>query len=255
MAMDLGKQVGPLPLGAWIVVVAGGLGIAVWQRNTGNSDPTPVEDTSGTPGVGTGDGMVGVTPLPGYGNTPSTGTGVTYDTNEAWGQAAINWLIAQGYQPGLASSAITKALNGGQDVSGNKMSIAEWSLWTLALTKFGSPPTPVNVPPPSSVPGPVTQPPPPPVKKPPPSKPPVKTPAPVHPPTKPGIPPYTSVKVSSSDPNRRTVSAIAAHYGHGQSWQTVWNFNLKYRPPATAALLRARGPNLVFNGTTIWVPK
>lgn len=235
MALDLGKQVGPLPLGAWMAVVAGGLGIALWSRNAGgggSEEPEIVEDTSGDEGVGEGPGWTAVPP-------PTTSpTAPGYETNEAWGQAAINWLIAQGYPAGLASSSITKALNGGEDISGNKMSIQEWALWSLALTKFGSPPYPVNVPPPTNVPGPVT---------------------PTDPPTDPGpttpkpptnkVPPHHVVKAVRGD----SISKIAAKYG--KDWKTVWNFNLKYRSAATVAVMKARGPNLIFAGTTIWVPK
>src|SRR3546814_7745860 len=65
-------------------------------------------------------------------DVPTTGqdSSPTYASNEAWGVAAINWLIAQGYSPGLANSAVTKALAGGVDIEGNKMSVQEWSLWT-----------------------------------------------------------------------------------------------------------------------------
>jgi len=230
----MGKQIGPLPLGAWIAVVAGGLGIALWSRNNGTAEePEVVEDTSGDTGVGEGGSGQWVDL-----NPPATGGDIEYATNEAWGQAAINWLIAQGYGPGLANSAITKGLAGGSDIEGNKMSIQEWALWSLALAKFGSPPQPVNVAPPTSTPGPVT-----------PNPDPV-TPTPTTP--KPGgnkIPPYVSVKAKSGD----SISKIAARYG--KSWQTVWNFNLKYRSAATVAIMKARGPNLIFSGTTIWVPK
>lgn len=232
--MDLGKQIGPLPLGAWIAVVAGGLGIALWSRNRTDAptEPEIVEDGSGTPGVGEGPGWTAVPP-------PTTGPSTpTYETNEAWGQAAINWLIAQGYPAGLASSAITKALNGGEDISGNKMSIQEWALWSLALTKFGAPPYPVNVAPPTGTPGPVTP-------TDPPTDPPPTTP---KPPTN-KIPPYVVVVAKRGD----SISKIASRYG--KSWQTVWNFNLKYRSPATVAIMKARGPNLIFAGTRIWVPK
>lgn len=243
MAMDLGKQVGPLPLGAWIAVVGGGLAIAYWQRNAGSaaSGEDPSTDTGdGTVNdSGAGGSWIAVPPPT---TAPDSGK-ITYESNEQWGQAAINWLIAQGYNPGLSSSAITKALNGGVDISGNKMSIQEWSLWSLALTKFGSPPYPVNVPPPTSVPGPPTNPPPTngggggggstPTPKPPSNK----------------TPPYYDVVAKRGD----TISGIASRYH--KSWQEVWAFNLKYRPPATVAILKARGPNLIFAGTHIWVPK
>lgn len=241
--MDLGKQIGPLPLGAWVAVVAGGLGIALWSRNQGsNNDPTVVEDTSGDPGVGDGGSgqWVNVDPPSGTGN----GDGITYDTNEAWGVAAINWLIAQGYSSGLANSAINKGLQGGTDIGGNKMSVQEWALWSLALAHFGSPPQPVSVQPPTSTPGPVTQDPDPSTPTPPTPKPPsTKTPA--H---------YTYVSVHND-----TLSGIATKtnkkYGLHNTWQTIYNFNVKYRSAASSAIIKKRGPNLFYTGTTWWIPK
>lgn len=243
--IDFGKQLGPLPLGAWVAVVGGGLAIAVYNRRTANDEePEIVEDTGSPEGVGEGAATPGWLPV----NPPTdSDTGnVVYESNEAWGQAAINWLIAQGYSPGVSSSAITKALNGGVDINGTKMSIQEWSLWSLALTKFGSPPYPVNVAPPSSVPGPVTPSPKPPIGK-------WPTPKPVKPPVgttpKPGIPDHWVVVAKRGD----SISKIAARYK--KDWRTVWNFNLKYRDRATAAVWKARGPNLIFAGTRVWVPK
>lgn len=64
-----------------------------------------------------------------------------------------------------------------------------------------------------------------------------------------GTPPYTEVVAKSGD----SISKIAARYG--KSWQTVWNFNLKYRSKTTVAILKARGPHKIFSGTRIWVPK
>lgn len=241
--MDLGKQMGPLPLGAWIAVVAGGLGIAYYTRKSGSNSPAEVtNDTSGDAGVGECGVPGSYVPVTPPTSTPTTGDGIKYETNEAWGQAAINWLIGQGYGPGISNSAITKALSGGTDISGNKMSIQEWSLWSLALTHFGAPPYPVSVNPPVSVPGPVNPPPPPVIVKPPPPKPPTTG-------TGKGTPAYISVRAVRGD----SIAKIAARYH--KSWRVVWDFNMKYRSPATAAIMRARGPNLIFAGTTIWVPK
>jgi hypothetical protein len=234
--LDFGKQIGPLPLGAWVVVVAGGLGIALYTRNSGASDaPEVVEDTSADPGVGEGGSGQWVDLNP----PANTGGTITYDSNEAWGQAAVNYLIAQGYSPALASSAITKALAGGVDIDGNKMSIQEWTLWSLALAHLGSPPYPVNVSPPTSVPGPVDT-----------GGGDDTTPTPTGP-----KPPTNTVPAHWVEVAKRgdTISSLAAK--HGKSWQETWNFNLKYRSAATVAIMKARGPNLIYAGTTIWVPK
>jgi len=236
--LDFGKQIGPLPLGAWVAVVAGGLGIALWTRqNNTSNEPVITEDTSGTPGVGEG-GSGQWTDL----NVPTTGSGggtITYESNEAWGQAAITYLIGQGYSPALASSAITKALAGGVDIDGNKMSIQEWSLWSLALAKLGSPPYPVNVSPPTTVPGPVDN-----------EGGDDTTPTPTTP--KPGtnkVPPHWVEVAKRGD----SIGSLAAK--HGKGWRETYNFNLKYRNAAARALFKARGPNLIYAGTTVWVPK
>lgn len=245
--MDLGKQVGPLPLGAWVAVVAGGLGIAVWSRNKSSGPPVEVVDTGGQAGVGEG------AATPGWIQTkpPSeTDQPIGYDTNEAWGRAAINWLIAQGYPPGLASSAITKALAGGEDISGNKMSVQEWSLWTLALTKFGSPPQPVNVAPPTSTPGPVT-----PTPDPPPVTPPAPKPNPNPTPQPGGQGRYEEWRISRQYPTlSHLVAASNRKHGTNYTWQQVWEYNLKWRSPVTVALLKLRGPNFTYTNSMFEIP-
>jgi hypothetical protein len=131
MAVDLGKEIGPLPLGAWIVVVGAGLGIAYYTKQHSGA-PTIVTDTSGDPGVGTG--AVGGWSA----TTPGGGTGQpTITNNEEWARAAINYLIAEGYDANVADSAIRKYL------SGDKQSVQEYTLTGLALRKLGSPPVPL----------------------------------------------------------------------------------------------------------------
>lgn len=235
-AMDLGKQVGPLPLGAWIAVVGGGLGLA-WYTSR---KPTASEEAADTAAVdesgGTGEGPGGLAYVPVTGTDSGDQSSKPTD-NDEWGRMAIDGLIALGYPAALVNSAITKALMGGQDYDGNKMSIQEWSIWQLALQKFGTPPTPVNVPPPTGLPGPVV----------PPNNPPPNNPPPVKPPGK--VPPHDVYVVKRGD----TLSSIAKHFN--TSWQAIWSFNLKYRSPATIAILKARGPNRIYAGQTFWIPK
>jgi hypothetical protein len=157
-AVDLGKQVGPLPLGAWVAVVGAGLGVALYTRRTTgastatdstNADGT-VDDTSGVAGVGDGSvgGWVGTSPAPSV-----AGDAVTAPTDNAeWGRRATNLLISDGYDAAVAQSAITKALSGGE---AGAMSASEWTLWRIALVKLGAPPEPVSVAEPSTAPGPV----------------------------------------------------------------------------------------------------
>lgn len=138
MAVDLGKQIGPLPLGAWLAVVAGGLGIAAFSRNESADDTEIVEDIGSPEGVG--DGSVG-----GWEQTePDPINNRAPTTNEEWGNLAINWLIGQGYDPAWSNSAITKALAGGRGE--NRLKVREYALWRAALRALGPPPYPVNVP-------------------------------------------------------------------------------------------------------------
>lgn len=128
--LDLGKQIGPLPLGAWIVVVGAGVGIALYSRNS-NAAPTVVEDTSMDEGVGEGPGWVAVPPPPYGPNAPEPAT------NEEWGRNAINFLISMGYNSSSADSAIRKYL------AAEKLSVTEYALITEALRKLGAPPVPL----------------------------------------------------------------------------------------------------------------
>lgn len=243
--MDLGKQVGPLPLGAWIVVVAGGLGIALYTSRQKVAEPETVDET-GDVGVGPS----GFTQLVPVQQPTESETGPT--TNEEWGRIAIDGMTARGYPAALVNSAITKALMGGTDYQGAKMSVQEWSIWQLALLYYGSPPQPVNVPPPKDVPGPVIPPTqPPPVKPPPPAKPPIRG----KWPTPRGVPPHIVYRAVRGDTLTGIASKTNKQYGLSNTWQEIYRFNLKYRDPATAAIIRARGPNRFFAGTTWWIPK
>lgn len=126
----LGKQYGPLPLGAWLFVVGTGLGIAYWTTQRQKADPIVVEDTSGVAGVGVGGSgqYTQLTPVvPAPGNTTPT-------TNEEWGQRAIQWLLARNYPPNLSDSAVRKYL------AAVSLSASEYTLIGLVLLGIGPPP-------------------------------------------------------------------------------------------------------------------
>ncbi len=134
--MDLGQQIGPLPLGAGVAVVAGGLGIAFYTRRNGSAPvEVPVNDTSGQEGVGTGPGWVAVAP-------PTTGPpGVGKPTtNEEWAVQAQNYLINAGYDPVTADLAIRKYLES------SDLTIPERAMLGLALAFLGAPPVPLPAP-------------------------------------------------------------------------------------------------------------
>lgn len=153
MALDLGKKVGPLPLGVWIAVVVGGLAIG-WKFSSGSAKSAttpPAEQPLADPGVGVGGNQLIYDP------PTNGGSSNTITDNATWARQAINWLIAQGYEPGTVQSAISKFING------TNRTLVEQTYINLALVHFGTPPETVPLPdtpvtPPTTTP-PVTTPP------------------------------------------------------------------------------------------------
>src|SRR6201989_1504914 len=134
MALDLGKQMGPLPLGAWVVVVGGGLGIAYYTKthSTPAATADPSIDTSGQPGVG--DGTVGgwIPTSPATAGTGDNVAGTTAPTtNDEWAYQAKQFLIGKGYPATTVQSAIDKY------VGGITPSIQEYTLVGIALAAIG----------------------------------------------------------------------------------------------------------------------
>lgn len=244
---DLGKQVGPLPMGAWIAVVGAGLGIGyLINRNMANKsddDPAvPYRVTESDIGRG-GVGFSPVSPPVDEDKGP-----VIEETNQTWGKKVVRWLVAEGHDPGTSDNAVRKYLYG------QNLSIQEQMLLNLAIVKFGPPPEPlppvvIPVIPPPIVPPPVVKPPvvnPPPVVKPPPPPPPPPAPR-TH-------------KVVTND----TLSHIAVrYYGNGStsSWMRIYNANAGTIEAAARARGRASatGPNgtkgwYIYPGTILVIP-
>lgn len=136
---QLGKMVGPLPLGAWIAIVGGGLGYALYTQRTA---PAPVDEEPGrATGTDEGVGMGGsgqwidLSPPP-----PSEAAANTIVTNDDWGRAALNILIAKGQDPATASQAVGKYIGGLLTAK----DIQEWAMIRIAMATLGSPPLPIN---------------------------------------------------------------------------------------------------------------
>lgn len=235
MAIDFGKQVGPLPLGAWVVVVGGGLGIAYWSYRQNSGGPTEVEDTSGTPGVGDGTvgGFIPTQPAPSDDGLPET----VVDTNEAWAVRAINWLIGKGYPPNVSDSAVRKYIAGEPFSS---FSVQEYTLIGIVLGKWGSPPQPL--PPqegrPPTVPGSPPQPKPKPVPRP--------TPKPAPKPS------FRYVTVTPWPTRHSTLSGIARTYH--TSWQAIYNANRYGKRRADGKMGMIKSPNLIYAGWKLLLP-
>lgn len=241
---DLGKQYGPLPLGAWIIVVAGGLGIAWYTKQSANG--TPVTDTSAIPTdqQAVGDGSVGgwTQTTPTTSTTSPTTTAPT--TNEEWGQQAINWLISQNYDPTLADSAIRAYL------SGVSPSVTQNVLIGLALVHLGSPPVPLPVPDGSGTP---------PAKTPIPTTPPKSTPGTTNPkPTPKPTPkpaPKPKYKAKYTVKKGDNLWNIAKHYyGNGALYGKIYAENKKGHRRLDGSVGMISNPSLIYPGWVLIIP-
>lgn len=154
-APDMGKMIGPLPLGAWLAVIGGGLTIALYSRRSGSSPDEPVlSDPTTDVGAGGSGQWVNVDP-PGN----SAGNNDAPTTNDEWGVKAIRYLVGSGYPPVMADQAIRKY------IATEGLAVSEVVMVGAAIAGIG--PTPIPLPPPSV--GVPTSPPtgPPPVSQPP----------------------------------------------------------------------------------------
>lgn len=130
MDFDLGKKIGPLPMGVWIAVIVGGLGIGYFinkNMSGGGSAETPIDPDSD---VGTG----GLVPVPWE---PEDTQPTTPQDNVAWGNQVVSFLIATGVSPTEADQAVRKYL------SAMPLTAKENAMIALALARLGPPPEPI----------------------------------------------------------------------------------------------------------------
>jgi hypothetical protein len=160
----LGHKVGPLPVGAWII-----LAISMWwymKKRSGAAGTGAQTDPAGNTGT--------INPRTGYvygspedlaaqsQNTAGTGLGTdsgtsggstvagTYADNTAWANAAINYLVSIGEDAVASNSAITQYL------ASQPLTQQQQSLVNLAVQRLGGPPSP---PQPGTAPPPIVSPP------------------------------------------------------------------------------------------------
>ena len=224
---DLGKMIGPLPLGAWVAVVGGGLGLMLYTRrqaaaNTPTSPDAVPEDTGTTPGVGVGGSGQWTNVSP-----PANGSSDTNsaETNDEWGVMSIAKMTGLGYPAGPVASGITKYLNQGQ------LDAQEYSIVTETIRRFGVPPT--------LVPGPFG----PGAVVPPPSGGSKRWPTPKA--------PFFQYTIQSGD----TLAIIASHYGTTGLNLYTWNaIALDYRARLTGNKVNSQNGKYIYAGTTINIP-
>lgn len=191
----LTRKVGPLPLGVWLVAAigiywymsrkssAGGSGSSGPgpgnqtdpAGNTGYIDPSTgyvygsPEDTAGLQQAGQQSGT-------GSGSSQNPAVGTTYDSNNSWGRAAINYLVGLGIDAATANQAVQLYL------TSQLLTTSQQGDVNLAIQGLGPPP---------DLPGPVTG-----------NPPPVTTP--------PGTPPPPGGTTMVTVPNVKGKTATAA---------------------------------------------
>lgn len=131
----LHKQVGPLPVGGWLLVVAAGLGFSWWRkRQAGTSTNTPndgIQPAFTDETVGNLFGLIGAL------NKGSTGVPTQAITdNTTWYQSAVRELLGHGFVPGLVDTALRKYMQG------MSLSTAEQAIIERALQLVGPLPSP-----------------------------------------------------------------------------------------------------------------
>jgi len=139
----LHKQIGPLPVGGWLVVVGAGLAFAWWRkRSTPTSSPSSESELSNMtdPGIGN----LGLLSLLNKGVTGQPTAGTT--DNVSWYRDALNKLLAKGYSTSLADTALRKY------VQGMSLSREEQAVIDLAISLAGPIPSPPPPPAPSAEP-------------------------------------------------------------------------------------------------------
>lgn len=136
-----GRQLGPLPLGAWALAVGGGVAVAIVVRRNALSAPaSPAELYDPTADAGTGTGTAVNNAAGNSGGVTNIGT--SYATNDEWEAAAVRWLIGARYDPTAAQAAVSRWL------TGVPTTLAERAMVSAALVAIGGPPT--SPPPPDS---------------------------------------------------------------------------------------------------------
>lgn len=132
--MNLGKQIGPLPMGGWLVVIAGGLAVGYFiNKRQAAASAEPAATTDPDSDVGVGGGQFQYDPIT---TVPNPETPVE-DDNVAWGKKAVNYLTGLGYPGTFAQNVVAKFL------SAEVLTASEKLLIDQAIVRFGSPPEPI----------------------------------------------------------------------------------------------------------------
>jgi hypothetical protein len=142
----LTKKVAGAPAGVWIVGLGGIVGFYLYTKNK-SAGTTVAPATTGTGSGGTVDasGLGDYTPAGGFAGSSTDSTSstsnTTYTDNNAWGTAAINYLVGHSYDAGTANQAITLYL------ASEQLTTQQQAMVNVVIGALGAPPqlvAPVN---------------------------------------------------------------------------------------------------------------
>lgn len=217
----LGKQLGPLPIGVWVLVIGGSLLLAYYMRSRAGSTPTATVDPSTlieNPSVGTGN------------IAPTVPVDTSPTTNVEWAKLASQYLVGAGYDGTVISAAISAYLSG-QQLSSQYNALINEAIKHVGPTPEALPPAPA---PPSTQPNP-------PVVIPPPV---VNNPAPAPPPKPPPAPSPVNVRRYTVVRGDTLWGISKRYYGAGAMYMKIYNANRNV----------IRNPNLIYPGQVFVIP-
>jgi LysM repeat protein len=148
----LGKKIGPLPLGVWLVIAAGIFYYIYKKNNSGSSTSGQQTDPAGNVGTinpATGyvagsaedqaalsSGSSGLSTGSDSGSAGGSTVAGQYADNNAWAVAAINYLVSIGVDATSANTAVTQFL------SSQTLTTQQQGEINLAIQRLGAPPSP-----------------------------------------------------------------------------------------------------------------
>jgi len=138
----LTREIGPLPVWAWLVVIVGGvlLGRMISRRSSGDGDeaegggggsPSRIQLPAGYSGGAVGGGIM----LPNGAAPEQNRTSETIESNEQWRRQAVAYLVGAGNPPLGVDRALFAYLNGQELTPEQSDYVSE------AITRFGIPPS------------------------------------------------------------------------------------------------------------------
>jgi hypothetical protein len=134
---DLGQMVGPLPLGGWVAVVGGGLGLAYVARRRGDGgdeEEVIIPEVAPFPSTPATSGPRLLSPA-----LPAEPSAPPITDNGEWVSLAIRALVTKGYSPYQTQQCLQRFLEG--VIQGEPCA----SIVSAAIQAVGPPPNPAPV--------------------------------------------------------------------------------------------------------------